>query len=118
MAGAEFLKTRIIAYSIFGIFLVIASFFLVARTNGVGEGDASSYQMDIMIMLLMGGMPLSGGMRTKLLNAIIGTLTYTLITVGLSLCKVDMSYIFFLKAIIFVIIVVLTCRKPGPVLPR
>ena len=118
LAGAQYLKTRIIAYTIFGLFLVIASFFLVARTNGVGEGDSSSYQMDIMIMLLMGGMPLSGGMRTKLLNAIVGTLTYAILTIGLSLCKVDASYIFFIKAFIFLIIVILTCRKPGAVLPR
>lgn len=118
LAGAQFLKTRIIAYSLFGLFLVVAAFFLVSRTGGIGEGDSSSFQMDIMIMLLMGGMPLSGGMRTKLTNAIIGPLTYTLITIGLTLCRVDPSVIFFLKALIFVIIVIVTCRKPGEVLPR
>lgn len=118
LAGAEYLKTRIIAYTIFGVFLVVATFFLVARTQGASEGDASSYQMDIMIMLLMGGMPLSGGMRTKLLNAIVGTLTYALLSTGLSQCRVDASYIFFIKAIIFVSIVILTCRKPGETLPR
>ena len=118
LAGAQFLKSRIVAYSIFGVFLVIAAFFVVARTQGMGEGDTSSYQMDIMIMLLMGGMPLSGGLRTKLLNAIVGTLTYALLSIGLAQCKVDASYIFFVKAIIFVTIVILTCRKPGETLPR
>ena len=118
LAGAQFLKSRIIAYVAFGIFLVVAMFFLVARTGGASEGDASSYQMDIMIMLLMGGMPLSGGLRTKLLNAIVGTLTYALLTIGLTQCRVNESYIFFIKAIIFVAIVVVTCRKPGETLPR
>jgi len=118
LAGAQFLKSRIIAYVIFGLFLVIATFFLVARTGGAAEGDASSYQMDIMIMLLMGGMPLSGGLKTKLLNAIVGTLTYALLTIGLTQCMVNEAYIFFIKAIIFVAIVVITCRKPGETLPR
>ncbi len=118
LAGAQFLKSRIIAYSIFGIFLVFATFFLVARTNGAAEGDASSYQMDIMIMLLMGGMPLSGGLKTKLLNAIVGTLTYALLTIGLTQCLVPESIIFFVKAVIFVAIVIATCRKPGETLPR
>ena len=118
LAGAQFLKSRITAYAAFGFFLVIAVFFLVARTQGIAEGDAATFQMDIMIMLLMGGMPLSGGMRTKLVNAVLGTLTYSLITIGLTLCGVPEAQVFFTKALIFVIIVVLTCRKPGEVLPR
>ena len=76
------LKTRIICYSIFSIFLCVSAIFLIARKNGVGETDSASYQMDIMIMLLMGGMPLSGGMKCKLSNAIVGTLTYTLLSIG------------------------------------
>lgn len=117
-AGADLLKTRIISFSIFSVFLCVAAIFLIARKNGIGETDSSSYQMDIMIMLLMGGMPLSGGMKCKLSNAIVGTLTYCLIDLGLGLCRVPAEYIFFIKAIIFVVIVCITCRKPGDVLPR
>ena len=117
-AGANLLKTRIICYSIFSIFLCVSAIFLIARKNGVGETDSASYQMDIMIMLLMGGMPLSGGMKCKLSNAIVGTLTYCIIDLGLGLCKVPAEYIFLVKAVIFVLIVALTCRKPGDYLPR
>lgn len=117
-AGADLLKTRIICYGIFGLFLCASAVFLIARKNGLGESDSASYQMDIMIMLLMGGMPLSGGMKSKLGNAIVGTLTYTLLSIGLGLCRVPAEYIFFVKAVIFVVIVGLTCRKPGAVLPR
>jgi ribose transport system permease protein len=117
-AGADLLKTRIICYGIFGLFLCASAVFLIARKNGIGESDSASYQMDIMIMLLMGGMPLSGGMKSKLGNAIVGTLTYTLLSIGLGLCRVPAEYIFLVKSVIFVIIVGLTCRKPGDVLPR
>ena len=117
-AGADLLKTRIICYGIFGLFLCVSAVFLIARKNGIGESDSASYQMDIMIMLLMGGMPLSGGMKSKLGNAIVGTLTYTLLSIGLGLCRVPAEYIFLVKSVIFVIIVGLTCRKPGDVLPR
>lgn len=117
-AGANLLKTRITCYVIFSIFLCIAAFFLIARKDGLGEYDSSSFQMDIMIMLLMGGMPLSGGMKGKLSNAIIGTLTYCLIDLGLALCKVPAQYIYLIKSAIFVAIVAATCRKPGAVLPR
>jgi ribose transport system permease protein len=117
-AGADLLKTRIICYGIFSIFLCLAAIFLIARKDGIGEADSSSYQMDIMIMLLMGGMPLSGGMKCKLSNAIIGTITYVLISLGLGLCRVSAEYIFLVKSVIFVVIVFLTCRTNGKLLPR
>jgi ribose transport system permease protein len=57
-------------------------------------------------------------MKCKLSNAIVGTLTYCIIDLGLGLCKVPAEYIFLVKAVIFVLIVALTCRKPGDYLPR
>lgn len=118
LAGAQFLKTRLIAYIVFGGFLVVSAFMLVSNSNGYDGASSANYQMDIMIMLLMGGMPLSGGMKTKLTNAILGTLTYALLSNGFILCGVSANYIFFVNALIFITIVVLTCRKTGEVLPR
>lgn len=118
MAGADLLKTRMLAYGVFALFLCVAALFAIARKDSFGETDTSSYQMDIMIMLLMGGMPLSGGYKGKITNAIIGTLTYVLLNLGLSLCGVSAEYIFLVRAVIFVVIVCLTCRRPGLLLPR
>lgn len=117
-AGANLLKTRILCYGLFAIFLCVAALFVIARKDGVSEADTTSYQMDIMIMLLMGGMPLSGGMKGKLSNCIIGTMTYVLLNLGLGLCRVPAEWIFFVRSAIFVLIVCLTCRKPGNLLPR
>ncbi len=117
-AGSKMLITRIASYTVFGMFLVIACIFLIARTSGIGESDSSGFQMDVMIMLLMGGMPLSGGMRTKISCAVCGCLTYVLLDRGLGLCGVSAEYITLIKALIFLGIVVITCRKPGVVLPR
>ena len=52
----------------------IASIFLISRTNSIGESYSASFQMDVMMMLLMGGMPLSGGMKTKVSCAVCGCL--------------------------------------------
>ncbi len=117
-AGANLLKTRIMCYSVFAIFLCVAVLFSIGRRDTFGESDSSSYQMDIMIMLLMGGMPLSGGYKGRVLNTVVGSLTYVVLNLGLGLCGVSAEYIFFIKATIFVVIVLLTCRKPGLLLPR
>ena len=117
-AGANLLVTRIICYVIFSVFLCFGAVMLIARSNSIASSDTTSYQMDIMIMLLMGGMPLSGGMKGKLFNAIVGTFTYVLLNMGLTLCGVEVAYIMLVKSAVFVTIVCLTCRKPGNLLPR
>ncbi len=117
-AGSKMLITRIGAYSVFSVFLVIASIFLISRTNSIGESYSASFQMDVMMMLLMGGMPLSGGMKTKISCAVCGCLTYVLLDRGLTLCSVDISVISIIKSIIFLAIVIVTCRKSGVTLPR
>lgn len=118
MAGADLLKTRVLCYGAFALFLCVAAVFSIARKDSFGEADSVSYQMDIMIMLLMGGMPLSGGYKGRVLNTVVGTLTYVLLNVGLSLCGVSAEYVFLVRSVIFIVIVCLTCRKPGLLLPR
>lgn len=118
LAGANLLMTRIICYCVFSVFLCLGAVMLIAKSNSIASSDTVTYQMDIMIMLLMGGMPLSGGMKGKLFNAIVGTFTYVLLSRGLSACSVPTAYIMLVKSMVFVIIVCLTCRKPGNLLPR
>ena len=77
-----------------------------------------NYQMDIMIMLLMGGVPLKGGMKVRLSGSIVGCLTYNLISTGMTYCNVSQSYIMITQAIIFVVIVAFTCRTNEDYLPR
>lgn len=74
--------------------------------------------MDIMVALLLGGMPLSGGMRSKVSSALIGSFTYVILTNGLTLAGVETSYMYVIKAVIFLAIIVITCRKKDGILPR
>lgn len=117
-AGAKLLLTRMIAYAVFSVFLCFSAFVLTARIGAMPMAATENYQMDIMIMLLMGGVPLSGGMRVKLSGSIVGCLTYNLISTGMSYCNVPMGYILITQAVIFLAIVGVTCRTNGDYLPR
>lgn len=109
---------KVIAYMMFGVCVAIASVFLLARTGSAGKGTGSTYAMDIMLCIILGGMPLSGGMSSKVRCAVIGTLTYVLLSNGLTLSGVDIQTIHIIKAVIFLCIVLLTCRNKGKILPR
>lgn len=117
-AGAKLLITRMVAYAIFSVFLCLSAFFLTSRLGAMPMASTENFQMDIMISLLMGGVPLSGGMRVRLSGSIAGCLTYNLISTGMSFCGVPMSFIIFTQAVIFLVIVGVTCRVNGDYLPR
>lgn len=92
-AGAKLLITRMFAYGVFSIFLCISAFFLTARIGAMPMAATENFQMDIMIMLLMGGVPLKGGMKVRLSGSVVGCLTYNLISTGMTYCSVPQSYI-------------------------
>lgn len=116
--GVNLTKWKIIAYMVFGITVAIGSFAVLTRTSSAGQGTGSGYAMDIMVCLILGGMPLSGGMVSKVRSALIGTFTYMLLTNDLTTMGVDLNIINFIKAIVFLLIVLITCRKRTGTLPR
>ena len=111
-------RYQLIAYVIIGICIAISSLFVLGRTGSSSRVTGAGYHMDVMVALILGGMPLSGGMKSRLSAAIIGPFTYTLLSNGLTLSGVLVTQVPIIKALIFFGIVVLTCRKKGLILPR
>ncbi|MCM1173662.1 MAG: ABC transporter permease [Blautia sp.] len=116
--GVNTTRWKVIAYMAFGACVAVGSFIMLTRTGSAGKGTGSGYAMDIMICLILGGMPLSGGMKSKVSSAMVGTFTYVLLTNDLTTMGVDLNMINFVKAVIFIAIIMVTCRKKDAVLPR
>ncbi len=117
-SGISTTKWKVLAYAFFGITVALGAFLLTARTGAAGKGTGSTYAMDIMVALLLGGMPLSGGMRSKISSALIGSFTYVILSNGLILSGVDTKLVYIIKAIVFIAVILITCRKKDGVLPR
>lgn len=117
-SGVNTTKWKVLAYMAFGVCVAIGSYVMLMRTGSAGKGTGTGYAMDIMICLILGGMPLSGGMKSKVSSALVGTLTYVLLTNDLTTMGVNLNMINFVKAVIFIVIIMITCRKRGGVLPR
>ena len=109
---------KVIAYMTLGFCVAVGSLIMLVRTGSAGKGTGTGYAMDIMICLILGGMPLSGGMKSRVRCALIGTFTYVLLTNDLTTMGIDLNQINFVKAIVFIVIVLLTCRKKDGVMPR
>lgn len=117
-SGISTTKWKVLAYAFFGICIALGAFLLTARTGAAGKGTGTGYAMDIMVALLLGGMPLSGGMRSKISSALIGSFTYVILSNGLILSGVDTKTVYIIKAIVFIAVILITCRKKEGVLPR
>lgn len=100
------------AYMMLGACVAVGSLLMVIRTGSAGKGTGNGYAMDVMICLIL------GGMRSKVRCALIGTFTYVLLTNDLTTMGIDLSIIKFVKAIVFIVIVLFTCRKNDKLLPR
>ena len=87
-------------------------------TGAASDSTGTGFEMNVMVSLILGGMPLKGGMKSRLSCAIIGSLTYSLLAVGLPIIGVPTRLTFLIKAAIFLIVVLITCREKNGVLPR
>lgn len=117
-SGINLLKYKILCYIILSVCVVIATLFQMGYTGSASDSTGTGYEMNVMVALILGGMPLSGGMKSKVSCAIVGSFTYSILSIGLPLIGVPNNMTFFIKAIIFIIVVLITCRKKDGTLPR
>lgn len=117
-SGINLIRYKIIAYIIMGVCIVAASLFQMGYTASASDSTGTGFEMNVMVALILGGMPLSGGMRSRVSCAVVGSFTYALLDVGLPMLGVAANQVFVIKAILFLVVVVLTCRKKSGTLPR
>ncbi len=116
--GINTIKWRVMGYVALGACVALGAFVYLTRSGSASKGSGTGYAMDIMICLILGGMPLKGGMGSKISSALVGSFTYTLLSSDLTSMGVGLNMINFVKALIFLAIVLCTCRKKDGVLPR
>ena len=117
-SGINLVQYKVYAYIIMGVCVVLEALFQMGYTASASDSTGTGFEMNVMVALILGGMPLSGGMRSKMSCAIVGSFTYALLSVGLPMLGVAANQVFVIKAVLFLIVVVLTCRKKTGILPR
>lgn len=117
-SGVDLLKYRILGYMCAGVCFVLAALFQMGYTGSASDSTGTGFEMNIMVALILGGMPISGGVRSKISAAILGSLTFSLLAVGLPMIGLPTRMTFIIKAAIFLAVVLITSRKKGGTLPK
>ncbi len=103
--GMNIPKVKIMAFLVSGLGVGLAAFVLLIRTRTVGTTSAGSLGMNVLIALVLGGMPLSGGPRSKISAGLIGAATIVVLNAGLTMIGFGLASIQISRALIFLAIV-------------
>lgn len=120
LSGIQNKKMAIIAFVMSGIGVGLGAFLSITYAPTLTKNTASSVGMDVIISIVFGGMPVSGGARSKIYAAIIGAFSMTLLNQIMLIFNLNSGVGQMVKATIFILVVALAMsnNKNKNLLPR
>ena len=110
-AGVNVNRTRMIACIISGITVGIAGFILMARAGSVSTSTGQGMEMNVVTALVLGGVPLSGGSKVKMIGAVVGSFSVILLRNGLIILGVNERVVEGIQGLVLLLLVFLTYVK-------
>ena len=119
LTGLNNSKLAILAFIMAGIGVGLGSFLTITYAPTLSRNTASSVGMDVIISIVFGGMPVSGGARSKVYSAVVGALSMTLLSQIMLMLNLNSGISQMIKAIIFLFVVYISMSDQSKnMLPR
>lgn len=103
--------TKFLVFTASGAITGIAAFLNVIKVGSITATAGNQLETQILISLVLGGMPISGGAKVRFSNIIVGTLIYSVLNNGLVMMRYDTAIQQLIKGIIFLAVVSLTIDR-------
>lgn len=118
-SGINTKKLQVLTFLISSIGIALAAFILIIRTRTIGSATAGSTGTDVMIALVLGGMPISGGPKSRISAGLVGALIITVLNSGLTIMGLSTGVIQILRGVVFVaVVLVASFSYRNKLLPR
>lgn len=104
-SGIDTVKTTMTVFIMSALGVALAAFLLLLRTRVASASTAGSVGTDVMVALVLGGMPLSGGPRSKISAGLVGAVTITVLNSGLAILGLTTGQIQICRGIVFIVVV-------------
>jgi len=111
LSGIPVNRYKTLAFLVSGFTVGVAAFLSIIRGGGVSAATGLNLEINVLIALTLGGLPLTGGSQSKLRAIIIGGLALTIINNGLVLWGVASSVIDIIRGIVFLSVVVVSIDR-------
>ena len=119
LTGLSSKKLSILGFVMAGIGIGLGAFLTITYAPTWSRNTGGSVGMDVIISIVFGGMPVSGGARSKIYSAVVGSLSMTLLSQIMLMLNLNSGIGQMVKATIFILVVyvsMLNSRKS--ILPR
>lgn len=103
--GIPIAKYKTVAFVLSGMMAGIVGALTVGRIGGVDPSMGNFFELEVMMALFVGGIPVTGGMGSKIYKLVIGALTLSLLVDGLTLSKVSGEISELIEGIILILFV-------------
>ena len=111
LSGVQVKKYTILSYVVLGVCVGIGAVLSGIRAGGVNPNSGSGFEMDVLIAVVLGGMPLNGGAGARVICGVVGALMIVIIENGFVLMGADPNLVGGIKGIIFIITVFITFAR-------
>ena len=103
--------TKLLVFGAAGMITGVAAFVNVVKVGSITATAGNMFETQILIALVLGGLPISGGSKVRFSNIIIGSLILLILSNGLVMLGIDTALQQLIKGMIFLAVVALTIDR-------
>ena len=104
-AGIRTDRMKFMIYMLAGAITGLAAFVNIVQNGSATANVGNQLETQILIALVLGGMPISGGAKVRFENIIVGALLYTVLNNGLTMMGLTTQAMQLVQGIVFLIFV-------------
>lgn len=104
-AGVKTDKVKFLIYVLAGAITGLAAFVNIVKNGSATANVGNQLETQILIALVLGGMPISGGAKVRFENIIVGSLLYIVLNNGLIMMGLTTQAMQLIQGVIFLIFV-------------
>ena len=98
-------KMKFLIYVLAGAITGFAAFVNVIKVGSVTSSGGNQLETQILIALVLGGMPISGGAKVRFENIIVGSLLYVVLNSGLTMMGFTTQMMQLIQGVVFLVFV-------------
>ena len=110
-SGVRTDRVKFLTFVSAGALTGLAAFVNVIKVGSITSTAGNQLETQILISLVLGGLPITGGAKVRFTNIIVGTLMYTILNNGLVMLGYDSATQQLIKGIVFLVFVALTIDR-------
>ena len=98
-------RMKFLMYVLAGALTGFAAFINVIKVGSVTSSGGNQLETQILIALVLGGMPISGGAKVRFENIVVGSLLYIVLNSGLTMMGFSTQMMQLIQGVVFLIFV-------------